>query len=77
MVNGNDLYALDLSGVSFVTACGGSTHPDGDSCLTLARIGQDAWALGDSKRPDLEPLRFSTEELAVAGIDPARFGLPV
>ncbi|MFF5440847.1 DUF397 domain-containing protein [Streptomyces achromogenes] len=75
MVNGSDLYALDLGGASFLKACGGSTHPDGESCVTLARIGEDAWALGDSKRPDLEPLRFTTTELNAAGIDPDRFGL--
>ncbi|MFC9927223.1 DUF397 domain-containing protein [Streptomyces sp. NPDC127190] len=75
MVNGSDLYALDLSGASFVRACGGSTHPDGEACVTLARIGQDAWALGDSKRPEAQPLRFSSAELAAAGIDPGRFGL--
>ncbi|CAL9496822.1 DUF397 domain-containing protein [Streptomyces sp. enrichment culture] len=73
--NPSDLYQLDLSTASFATACGGNTHPDGESCVTLARIGDDAWALGDSKRPDVEPLRFSTEELSVAGIDPTRFGL--
>ncbi|MGW8695795.1 DUF397 domain-containing protein [Streptomyces eurythermus] len=75
MVNGSDLYALDLNGASFLKACGGNTHPDGEACVTLARIGEDAWALGDSKRPDLEPLRFITNELSAAGIDPARFGL--
>ncbi|CAL9537014.1 DUF397 domain-containing protein [Streptomyces sp. enrichment culture] len=74
MVNGSDLYALDLGGASFLKACGGNTRPDGDSCVTLARIGEDAWALGDSKRPDMEPLRFTTNELSAAGIDPARFG---
>ncbi|MFF5436461.1 DUF397 domain-containing protein [Streptomyces achromogenes] len=77
MQNGSDLYALDISGASFVKACGGSTHPDGEACLTLARIGEDTWALGDSKRPSAEPLRFTTEELDAAGIDPARFGLNV
>ncbi|SMF59453.1 DUF397 domain-containing protein [Streptomyces sp. Amel2xC10] len=77
MQNGSDLYALDIDGASFVKACGGNTHPDGESCVILARIGDDAWALGDSKRPDAQPLRFSTEELGVAGIDPARFGLSV
>ncbi|GAA2909507.1 hypothetical protein GCM10010478_05100 [Streptomyces erythrogriseus] len=41
--------------------------------MTLARIGEDAWALADSKRPDAAPLRFTTEELDAAGIDPARF----
>ncbi|MCL3994111.1 DUF397 domain-containing protein [Streptomyces lavenduligriseus] len=74
MVNGSDLYALDLGGAPFLKACGGNTHPDGDSRVPLARIGEDAWALGDSKRPDMEPLRFTTNELSAAGIDPARFG---
>ncbi|MFF2852908.1 DUF397 domain-containing protein [Streptomyces sp. NPDC058001] len=74
MQNGIDLYALDIGGASFVKACGG---PCTEGCVTLARIGDDAWALGDSKRPDTQPLRFSTEELAVAGIDPGRFGLSV
>ncbi|AYN40765.1 DUF397 domain-containing protein [Streptomyces dangxiongensis] len=77
MVNGSDLYALDLDSASFVKACGGSTHPDGEACVTLARIGEDAWALGDSKRPDAQPLRFTSAELAAAGLDPARFGLSV
>ncbi len=36
-----------------------------------------AWALGDSKRPGAEPLRFTTEELDAAGVDPAWFGLIV
>ncbi|MBT2411075.1 DUF397 domain-containing protein [Streptomyces sp. ISL-12] len=67
-----DLYALDIASATFVQACGG---PCSEGCVTLARIGTDAWALGDSKRPDVPPLRFTTEELAVAGIDPARFGL--
>ncbi len=35
--------------------------------------GPDAWALGDSKRPGAEPLRFTTAELNAAGIDPSRF----
>ncbi|MBV2357447.1 DUF397 domain-containing protein [Streptomyces sp. J2-1] len=67
-----DLYALDLTTATFTQACGG---PCTDGCVTLARIGDDAWALGDSKRPDLAPLRFTGEELDAAGIDPARFGL--
>ncbi|MCK8680609.1 MULTISPECIES: DUF397 domain-containing protein [Streptomyces] len=71
----DDLYALDASGAEFRRACGGNTHPDGESCVTLARIGAGAWALGDSKRPGGEPLRFTTAELNAAGIDPARFGL--
>ncbi|MBZ6083360.1 DUF397 domain-containing protein [Streptomyces olivaceus] len=72
MPNSSGLYELDLSNASFTKACGG---PCSEGCVTLARIGDDAWALGDSKRPDAEPLRFSTEELSVAGIDPTRFGL--
>ncbi|TVL91747.1 DUF397 domain-containing protein [Streptomyces sp. SAJ15] len=74
-MSGIDLYALDVTGVHFIRACGGSTHPDGEACVTLARIGVDAWALGDSKRPHAEPLRFTTAELRAAGVDPARFGL--
>jgi hypothetical protein len=74
MLNGTDLYALDIDGASFVKACGG---PCTEGCVTLARIGEDAWALGDSKRLDAEPLRFTTAELDAAGIDPARFGLKV
>ncbi|WP_328502949.1 DUF397 domain-containing protein [Streptomyces sp. NBC_00457] len=72
MLDGTTLYGLDINGISFVKACGG---PCTEGCGTLARIGENAWALGDSKRPDAEPLRFSTEELTAAGIDPARFGL--
>ncbi|MFB9462598.1 DUF397 domain-containing protein [Streptomyces cinereospinus] len=52
----------------------GGGGPCTEGCVTLARIGEDAWALGDSKRPDAQPLRFTTEELDAAGIDPARFG---
>ncbi|MFH8796462.1 DUF397 domain-containing protein [Streptomyces sp. NPDC017941] len=70
-----DLYSLPIDGVTFLKACGGNTHPDGESCATLAKIGPHAWALGDSKRPGAEPLRFTTAELDAAGIDPARFGL--
>ncbi|MFI1958191.1 DUF397 domain-containing protein [Streptomyces althioticus] len=72
MQNGTNLYALDISAASFTKACGG---PCTEGCVTLARIGEDAWALGDSKRPDAAPLRFTTEELDAAGIDPVRFGL--
>ncbi|MEU3600500.1 DUF397 domain-containing protein [Streptomyces sp. NPDC006798] len=72
---GIDLYSLPIDGAEFLKACGGNTHPDGESCATLAKIGPDAWALGDHKRPDLTPLRFTTAELDAAGIDPARFGL--
>jgi hypothetical protein len=71
MQNETDLYALDISGASFVKACGG---PCSEGCVTLARIGAGLWAVGDSKRPDLAPLRFTTEELDAAGVVPARFG---
>lgn len=74
MLDGSDLYALDISGASFVKECGG---PCTEGCVTLARIGEDTWALGDSKRPDAQPLRFTTAELDAAGIDPARFGVSV
>ncbi|MEV0484858.1 DUF397 domain-containing protein [Streptomyces sp. NPDC050508] len=74
MLDGSDLYKLAIGEASFAKACGG---PCTEGCVTLARIGDDAWALGDSKRPGAEPLRFTTEELTAAGIDPTRFGLPV
>lgn len=74
MLNGTDLYQLDITAASFTQACGG---PCTEGCVTLARIGDNSWALGDSKRPDMEPLRFTTEELSVAGIDPTRFGLAI
>ncbi|MCC5033217.1 DUF397 domain-containing protein [Streptomyces sp. WAC 00631] len=69
------MYDLPLTGAVFVKACGGSTHPDGESCVMLARVGENVWALGDSKRPEAEPLRFTTDELLAAGIEPGRFGL--
>ncbi|MCS0602541.1 DUF397 domain-containing protein [Streptomyces sp. LP11] len=74
MREATDLYVIDINTVEFVQACGG---PCTEGCLVLARIGEDAWALGDSKRPELEPLRFTSAELAAAGVDPARFGLSV
>ncbi|MFJ4584398.1 DUF397 domain-containing protein [Streptomyces echinatus] len=74
MQDGTKLYGLDISGALFVKACGG---PCTEGCVTLARIGDDAWALGDSKRPEMEPLRFTSAELAAAGIEPTRFGVPV
>ncbi|AZQ73412.1 MULTISPECIES: DUF397 domain-containing protein [Streptomyces] len=70
-----DLYELPIDGAEFSKACGGNTHPDGEACVTLAKIGPDAWAMGDSKRPGAVPLRFTTAELNAAGIDPARFEL--
>jgi hypothetical protein len=72
MQNATDLYALPIGKADFSKACGG---PCTEGCVTLARIGEDAWALGDSKRPDMEPLRYTTAELEAAGINPARFGL--
>ncbi|MGW1172453.1 DUF397 domain-containing protein [Kitasatospora sp. NPDC002543] len=73
----DNLYELDLSRVEFNRACGGNQGggDDGESCVTLGLVTHGVFALGDSKRPDREPLLFSAEELAAAGIDPARFGL--
>lgn len=66
-----DLYELPISDTAvFNKVCGG---PCTEGCVTLTRIGDDAWALGDSKKPDMAPLRFTTEELDAAGINPARF----
>ncbi|WKX70206.1 DUF397 domain-containing protein [Streptomyces sp. XD-27] len=74
-----NLYELDLAGAEFArpAACGGNPPDAPETCVTLAPIpGADgAYALGDSKRPDAEPLRFTAAELHAAGIDPARFGL--
>ncbi|MBO0652859.1 DUF397 domain-containing protein [Streptomyces triculaminicus] len=75
MGNKADLYDVPVGGIQFHKACGGSTHPDGESCVTLARVGDGVWAMGDSKRPQAEPLRFTTDELRAAGIEPERFGL--
>ncbi|MYY04280.1 MULTISPECIES: hypothetical protein [unclassified Streptomyces] len=67
----NELYELSISeNAVFNKACGG---PCTEGCVTLTKIGENAWALGDSKKPDMSPLRFTTEELNAAGIDPARF----
>ncbi|MYW10975.1 DUF397 domain-containing protein [Streptomyces sp. SID2563] len=66
-----ELYELPISeNAVFHKACGG---PCTEGCVTLTRIGENAWALGDSKKPGMTPLRFTTEELDAAGIDPARF----
>ncbi|WP_316526373.1 DUF397 domain-containing protein [Kitasatospora brasiliensis] len=75
----HDLYELDLSEVRFNRACGGNQGggDDGESCVTLGLVKHGVFALGDSKRPDREPLLFTTEELTSSGIDPARFGLSV
>ncbi|WP_405677840.1 DUF397 domain-containing protein [Streptomyces sp. NBC_01511] len=72
MIDGRALYALNIESAEFVKACGG---PCTEGCVTLSKIGPDAWALGDSKRPGREPLRFTTAELDAAGISPERFGL--
>ncbi|MEV7771551.1 DUF397 domain-containing protein [Kitasatospora sp. NPDC086791] len=78
----HDLYELDLSQVAFNRACGGNQGGGDDgteTCVTLGTVpdAPGVFALGDSKRPDREPLLFTAEELAEAGIDPARFGLSV
>ncbi|MFJ9609863.1 DUF397 domain-containing protein [Kitasatospora sp. NPDC101176] len=73
------LYELDLSQLTLNRACGGNQGggDDGESCVTLGLVEHGVYALGDSKRPDRAPLLFTAEELAGAGIDPARFGLSV
>ncbi|ONK14521.1 DUF397 domain-containing protein [Streptomyces sp. MP131-18] len=72
-----DLYGVPLGGAAFHTPCGGNPPDAPETCVTLAPIPgvEGAYALGDSKRPSAEPLRFTAEELAAAGIDPVRFGL--
>ncbi|MFQ6145444.1 DUF397 domain-containing protein [Streptomyces seoulensis] len=71
MPNGADLYARDFRAVDFVLVRG---RPCTDGGVVSARAGRDVWVLGDGKRPDLEPLRFTAAELAAAGIDVARLG---
>lgn len=72
-----DLYAAGLRPGAPRVACGGNPPDAPETCVTLAPLPgvPGAYALGDSKRPDLPPLRFTAAELAAAGIDPARFGL--
>ncbi|HJD81834.1 DUF397 domain-containing protein [Kitasatospora aureofaciens] len=73
-----NLYELDLAQVQFNRACGGNQGGGDDgseTCVTLGLVEDGVYAMGDSKRPDREPLLFTTEELTTAGIDPARFGL--
>ncbi|KIQ61553.1 MULTISPECIES: DUF397 domain-containing protein [Kitasatospora] len=76
-----DLYELPIGTLEFRRACGGNQGggDDTETCVTLAPIpgSPGAYALGDSKRPDREPLLFTADELSAAGIDPARFGLSV
>ncbi|WP_316526804.1 DUF397 domain-containing protein [Kitasatospora brasiliensis] len=78
-MNDRDLYELDLSKVEFKRACGGNQGggDDGESCVTLGVVEEGVFAVGDSKRPDRDPLLFTATELKAAGIDPARFGLSV
>ncbi|MFF5715570.1 DUF397 domain-containing protein [Streptomyces buecherae] len=72
-----DLYELDLGDARFrpPADCGGNPPDAPETCVTLAPIPgvAGAYALGDSKRPGAEPLRFTGAELRRAGIDPARF----
>ncbi|MFF9331072.1 DUF397 domain-containing protein [Streptomyces albogriseolus] len=66
---------MEIRGEPSVSTAHLRKHPGGTPPpCTPAHHGR-RWALGDSKRPDVEPLRFTTEELDAAGIDPARFGL--
>ncbi|MFI9156614.1 DUF397 domain-containing protein [Kitasatospora aureofaciens] len=79
-MNERNLYGLDLSRVQFNRACGGNQGGGDDgseTCVTLGLVEAGVYAMGDSKRPDREPLLFTAEELTNAGIDPARFGLSV
>ena len=61
----SDLYQLDLGEPA--RYCGGNTDTDGteESCVTVALIqgAPGAVALGDSKEPGREPLRFDADEM--------------
>ncbi|GII90633.1 DUF397 domain-containing protein [Sinosporangium siamense] len=66
----DDLYTLPADGAVLAPLCGGYTGEDGEACVTAGRIpGHDVYLLGDSKRPDAAPLRFTGAELEAAGID--------
>ncbi|WP_030459049.1 hypothetical protein [Kitasatospora sp. NRRL B-11411] len=76
----SDLYELEIPpGLTAFKACGGNQQSDHETCPTLTEVPGVAgglWVVGDTKRPDLQ-LRFSTAELAAAGIDPDRFDTAV
>ncbi|WP_380285421.1 DUF397 domain-containing protein [Kitasatospora purpeofusca] len=75
-----DLYEIEVpAGVTAYRACGGNPQSEHETCATLREVPGvvgGLWVMGDTKRPGVE-LRFSTAELAAAGIDPARFGMAV
>ncbi|MFF8772783.1 DUF397 domain-containing protein [Kitasatospora sp. NPDC015120] len=76
----SDLYGIEVPvGVTAYRACGGNQQSEHETCATLREVPGVAgglWVMGDTKRPGAE-LRFSTAELAAAGIDPARFDTAV
>ncbi|MED7954385.1 DUF397 domain-containing protein [Streptomyces sp. BE303] len=75
-----DLYEIEIPpDAAAYRACGGNPQSEHETCATLREVpGVDGglWVMGDTKRPGAE-LRFSSAELAVAGIDPARFDTAV
>ncbi|MFF2039421.1 DUF397 domain-containing protein [Kitasatospora sp. NPDC058170] len=76
----SDLYAIEIpEGLTALKACGGNQQSEHETCATLREVPGVAgglWVMGDTKRPGAE-LRFTTAELAAAGIDPARFDMAV
>ncbi|MFE6866472.1 DUF397 domain-containing protein [Kitasatospora sp. NPDC057692] len=75
-----DLYEIKVSPeLTVFKACGGNQQSEHETCATLREVPGvlgGLWVMGDTKRPGAE-LRFSTAELAAAGIDPARFDTAV
>lgn len=63
-----DLYGIDVTKATWTKPCGGNVgHEDGDgtneSCMEFTRLPGDGIAIRDSKRPGMEPMRFSAAEL--------------
>ncbi len=61
----SDLYSHDLTRATWTRPCGGNVGQEGDdegsSCVETTAI-PGGIAIRDSKRPDLEPLRFTDAE---------------
>jgi hypothetical protein len=56
-----DLYSIDITGAEFQTFCG-TNNPEGDGCVEVAAFDGGV-LLRDSKRPDMEPVRFTRDEM--------------
>ncbi len=59
-----NLYRIDITDATWTTPCGGNVgHEDEtESCMEFTRL-PGGIAIRDSKRPDIEAMRFSDDEL--------------